>query len=131
RDRHARRVRAERHIEMVLARQATRTGGMLQRGAHHAAQRVLHQMIVPDQVVGHGRPSLASLEFTLTGSFRPVNWCSTEREIIELSSRRQAKSDPFGADTSVLCKIEDTSLVTSQQARAAGERSRVWLVTRC
>jgi hypothetical protein len=52
-------VRAERDVEMMLARQAARTRRFLKRGADDATQRVLHQLFVPDHVVGHVAPPSA------------------------------------------------------------------------
>src|SRR5262245_15655487 len=46
-DDHARRARAKRDVEMVLARKAARTCGLLQSCAHNAPKGFLHQRVVP------------------------------------------------------------------------------------
>src|SRR5690349_809542 len=82
-DDHTLTVRAKSNVEMMFARQSARVRRFLKRGADNATQRVLHQLFVPDHVVGHGRPSLAPRQ-TLSRSFRAVNCSSTGRENINL-----------------------------------------------
>jgi hypothetical protein len=84
---------------MMFARQTARVGRFLKRGADDAAQRVLHQLLIPDHVIGHGRPSFIPVQ-TLTGSFRAVNSSSTGRENINLlnvARRNAGRGEEFAA----------------------------------
>jgi hypothetical protein len=53
RDAHARRMRGERYVEMMLTRQGAGLRYVGEHASHHCAQRLLRQEIVADVIDAH------------------------------------------------------------------------------